>query len=63
MHVRGFTQHPSSGVAERIRGTFAGLIEKTPYLQQLGITAVELLPVFHFDAEDCPPGRANYLSG
>jgi isoamylase len=60
MHVRGFTQQPSSGVAERIRGTFAGLIEKTPYLQQFGITAVELLPVFHFDAQDCPPGRVNY---
>ena len=60
MHVRGFTRHPSSGVAEKTRGTFAGLIEKIPYLQQLGITAVELLPVFQFDAQDCPPGRVNY---
>src|SRR5437660_9032869 len=42
MHVRGFTRHPSSGVAEKTRGTFAGVIEKIPYLQQLGITAVEL---------------------
>ena len=42
------------------RGTFAGLIEKIPYLQQLGITAVELLPVFQFDAQDCPPGKVNY---
>src|SRR5262245_8238383 len=47
-HIRGFTRHPSSGVAENLRGTFAGLIEKIPYLQQLGITAIELLPVFQF---------------
>jgi glycogen operon protein len=60
MHVRGFTRHPSSGVAEKTRGTFAGLIEKLPYLQELGITAVELLPVFQFDAQDCPPGKVNY---
>jgi isoamylase len=60
MHVRGFTRHPNSGVAEGRRGTFAGLIEKIPYLQQLGVTAVELLPVFQFDPQDCPPGRVNY---
>jgi glycogen operon protein len=60
MHVRGFTRHPSSGVGERTRGTFTGLIEKIPYLEQLGITAVELLPVFQFDAQDCPPGKVNY---
>jgi len=60
MHVRGFTRHSSSGVGEQIRGTFAGLIEKIPYLQRLGITAVELLPVFQFDAQDCPPGKVNY---
>ena len=60
MHVRGFTRHPSSGVPENTRGTYAGLIEKIPYLQQLGITAVELLPVFQFDAQDCPPGVVNY---
>jgi len=60
MHVRGFTCHPSSGVREEKRGTYAGLIEKIPYLLQLGITAVELLPVFQFDAQDCPPGRVNY---
>jgi pullulanase/glycogen debranching enzyme len=58
MHVRAFTCHPSSGVAENTRGTGAGLIEKTPHLQQLGITAVELLPVFQFDAQDCPPGKS-----
>src|SRR5439155_21859808 len=62
MHVRGFTRHPSSGVSEDLRGTYAGLIEKIPYLQQLGITAVELLPVFQFDAQDAPPGRVNYLT-
>jgi isoamylase len=60
MHVRGFTRHPSSGVPEKNRGTYAGLIEKIPYLQQLGITAVELMPVFQFDAQDAPPGRINY---
>jgi len=60
MHVRGFTRHPSSGVAEKKRGTYAGLIEKIPYLQELGITAVELLPIFQFDAQDCPSGLVNY---
>ena len=60
MHVRGFTRHPNSGVSEDKRGTYAGLIEKIPYLQNLGITAVELLPIFQFDAHDCPPGRTNY---
>ena len=60
MHVRGFTRHPSSGVAEPKRGTYAGLIEKIPYLRELGVTAVELLPVFHFDLQDAPPGRINY---
>ena len=56
----GFTRHPNSGVAEQNRGTFAGLIEKIPYLQGLGITAVELLPVFAFDPQACPPGLVNY---
>jgi glycogen operon protein len=60
LHVRGFTRHLSSGVAEPRRGTFAGLIEKIPYLQELGITAVELLPVFQFDAQASPPGTVNY---
>jgi isoamylase len=60
MHVRGFTRHPSSCVPEKTRGTYAGLIEKIPYLQELGITAVELLPVFQFDAQDCPTGLVNY---
>jgi len=60
MHVSGFTRHPSSGVAEAKRGTYAGLVDKIPYLKDLGITAVELLPVFQFDAQDCPSGRVNY---
>ena len=60
MHVRGFTRHPSSRVSEQKRGTYAGLIEKISYLQKLGITAVVLLPVFQFDAQDCPPGLVNY---
>jgi len=60
MHVRGFTAHPSSGLPESKRGTYAGLVEKIPYLQQLGITAVELLPVFQFDRQDAPRGRTNY---
>jgi len=60
MHVRGFTRHPNSGVAENLRGTYRGVIEKIPYLQQLGITAVELLPVFQFDSQDAPSGLKNY---
>jgi isoamylase len=60
LHVGGFTRHPSSGVAIDKRGTYAGLIEKIPYLKDLGITAVELLPVFQFDAQDCLPGKTNY---
>jgi len=60
MHVRGFTYHPSSGLADNLRGTYAGLIQKIPYLKQLGVTAVELMPVFQFDPHDCPPGKTNY---
>ena len=47
LHVRNFTHHPSSGVQHR--GTFAGLMEKIPYLKELGINAVELMPIFEFD--------------
>jgi len=60
MHVRGFTAHSSCGLPESTRGTYAGLIKKIPYLKKLGITAVELLPVFQFDSQDAPPGRTNY---
>jgi glycogen operon protein len=47
MHVRGFTRHPSAGVSQP--GTYAGLIEKIPYLKALGVNCVELMPVFEFD--------------
>ena len=47
LHVRGFTRHSSSGVADP--GTFAGILEKIPYLKDLGVNAVELMPVFEFD--------------
>jgi glycogen operon protein len=51
LHVRGFSCHPSSGVKHP--GTFAGLAEKIPYLKELGVTAVELLPIHEFDETDC----------
>ncbi len=51
LHVRGFTRHPTSGVSEPARGTFAGVIEKIPYLRELGVTIVELMPVFQFDPQ------------
>lgn len=50
LHVRGFTQHPSSKVERP--GTFSGLIEKIPYLKNLGVTAVELLPIYEFEETD-----------
>jgi isoamylase len=59
MHVRGFTRDASSGVSHP--GTFRGVIEKIPYLQELGITAVELLPVTEFDEAD--NYRRNPLTG
>ncbi|HEY3381948.1 MAG TPA: isoamylase [Vicinamibacterales bacterium] len=52
MHVRGFTRRPNSGVAPEHRGTFAGVIEKIPYLQDLGVTVVELLPVAQRDPQE-----------
>jgi glycogen operon protein len=60
MHVKGFTRNPNSGVKEHLRGTYAGLAEKIPYLKDLGITTVELLPVHAFDPLACPPGLVNY---
>lgn len=50
LHVKGFTYHPSSGVAHG--GTFKGLAEKIPYLKDLGVTAVELMPVQEFDEDE-----------
>lgn len=54
MHVRGFTRHPTSGVRSEHRGTFAGLQEKIPYLKELGVNCVELMPIFEFDEMDNP---------
>ena len=58
-HVRGFTIHPSSGVAHP--GTFAGLTEKIPYLQDLGVTAIELMPVLEFNENESQ--RLNPITG
>jgi len=62
LHVKGFTRHVNSGVAPSKRGTYAGLIEKVPYLKDLGVTAVELLPVFQFDPQDAPAGTTGAIS-
>ena len=59
MHVRGFTRHSSSGASEP--GTFRGVVEKIPYLRELGVTAVELMPVTEF--EECDVTRKNLLTG
>jgi glycogen operon protein len=59
LHVRGFTRHPSSGVAHP--GTFRGVVEKIPHLKRLGVTAVELMPVTEF--EECDNPRQNLLTG
>jgi len=60
MHVRGFTMNPSSKVKEKLRGTYAGVIEKIPHLKRLGVNCVELMPVFQFDREAAPEGKVNY---
>jgi isoamylase len=52
LHVKGFTARANSGVTPDRRGTFAGLTEKIPYLQELGVTIVELLPVHQFDPQE-----------
>jgi glycogen operon protein len=51
LHVRGFTYSPTSGLAATTRGTFAGVTARIPYLQELGVTAVELMPVFQVDPQ------------
>ncbi len=55
LHIGNFTRNPNSGVAPERRGTYAGLIEKLPYLKSLGVTAIELLPVQQFDDQDLTP--------
>ena len=59
LHLGGFTRREDSGVAPEQRGSYRGLIQKLPYLKNLGITAIELLPVFAFDPADAPAGRDN----
>ncbi len=61
MHVRSFTRHPSSGVKESHRGTYAGILDKIPYLKELGINAVELMPIFEFD--EFENSRLNPVNG
>ena len=53
LHVRGFTRHTNSGVDRRRAGTYAGLVDKIPYLKELGVTVVELMPVFQRDPQEC----------
>ncbi len=60
LHVGGFTKNPNSGIEKEKRGTYLGLIDKIPYLKELGITAVELMPVQFFDVQDAQPGLTNY---
>jgi isoamylase len=52
LHVKGFTKHPNSGVDPSRAGTYAGLVEKIPYLKDLGITIVELMPIFQRDPQE-----------
>jgi len=59
LHVRGFTRHPSSKVSRP--GTFEGVTEKIPYLKELGVTAVELMPVTDFEEDD--NSRINPITG
>lgn len=56
LHVRGFTKHGSSKVKHK--GTFAGVVEKIPYLKELGINQIQCMPVYEF--EECGKGKINY---
>ena len=52
LHMKGFTARANSGLSANVRGTFAGLAEKIPYLKRLGVTAVELMPVHQCDPQE-----------
>ncbi|MFZ3210828.1 MAG: isoamylase [Terriglobales bacterium] len=52
LHVKGFTKNPNSGVDPSRAGTYAGLVDKIPYLKDLGITVVELMPIFQRDSQE-----------
>jgi glycogen operon protein len=60
LHVGGFTQGPGCPVPAQLHGSLLGLIHTIPYLKDLGITTIELLPVMAFDPNDAPAGRHNY---
>ncbi|MDR3272180.1 MAG: isoamylase [Flavobacteriaceae bacterium] len=60
MHVGAFTKNKNSGLSDKLCGTYRGLIEKIPYLKELGVTGVELLPVYTFDEQDAPSGKTNF---
>ena len=53
LHVKGFTKNPNSGIHPSCAGTYSGLVEKIPYLNELGITVVELMPIFQRDPHEC----------
>ena len=59
-HLRGMTAGPGSPAPESERGTYRGFIHAIPYLRDLGVTAVELLPMFAFDRLEAPSGLVNY---
>ena len=52
LHVKGYTKNPNSGVDPSRAGTYAGLVEKIPYLKDLGVTIVELMPIFQRDPQE-----------
>ncbi len=60
LHIGSFTSIKESGVSQNLRGTFIGLIDKIPYLKDLGITTIELLPTYIFDPFDSPHGKKNH---
>ena len=60
LHVGGFTRGVGCPVAPERQGTLRGLIDTIPYLEALGVTTLELLPLMAFDPQDAPPGRLNH---